>query len=59
MRVRLPRMSDTVCTTDNRSLSLRKRSAVRLDSYPDRVTTAWIERQLLLKAVVRDDEIIA
>ncbi len=32
---------------------------VSTDSYPDRVTTAWIERQLLFKVVVRDDEIIA
>jgi len=28
------------------------------DSYPDRMITAWIERRLLLKAVVHDDEII-
>ncbi len=32
---------------------------VSTDSYPDRVTSDWIERQLSLKAVVRDDEIIA
>ena len=44
---------------DNPLHSLRKRRVLCLDTYPDRMTTAWIERQLLLKAAVRDDEIIA
>ena len=53
-------MSDTLYTTDNRALNLRKRPlSVAKDGYPDRVTTAWIEWQLLLKVVVRYDEIIA
>ena len=45
--------------TTDRSACAKGPLCVSTDSYPDRVTTAWIERQLLLKAVVRDDEIIA
>jgi hypothetical protein len=53
-------MSDKVCTTaSDRSACAKGPLCVSTDSYPDRVTTAWIERQLLLKAVVRDDKIIA
>jgi len=43
----------------DRSACAKGPLCVAEDRYPDRVTTAWIERQLQLKAVVPDDEIIA
>ncbi len=45
--------------TTDRSACAKSPLCVSTDSYPDQVISAWIERQLLLKAVVRDDEIIA
>ncbi len=45
--------------TADRSACAKGPLSCSTDSYPDRVTTAWIERQLLHEAVVRDDEIIA
>ncbi len=45
--------------TTDRSDCAKGPLCVAEDSYPDRMITAWIERRLQLKAVVRDDEIIA
>ena len=45
--------------TIDRSACAKGPLCVAKDSHPDRMITAWIERRLLLKAVVRDDEIIA
>ena len=45
--------------TTDRSACAKGPLCVSTDGYPDRVTTVWIERQLSLTAIVRDDEIIA
>jgi hypothetical protein len=44
VRVRLPRMSDTLYTTDNRSLNLRKRPTLHLDRQLSRSRDHRLDR---------------